>query len=66
MTYREKRLIRENNPNHLLTYVQHHNTPCCELFMDLILESNNKTCKFGLKTFLQTHREVTNGFTKVC
>ena len=64
MNKRERLLFRENNPNHLLTYVQHHNTPCQLLFINTILESGNKTCKYGLNTILQTHKEVADGFKK--
>ncbi len=61
MNIREKTLLQEDNPNHLLTYIKHHRTEnLCE-FVCQIVRSDNPTALNGLKDFLKLHGSIKNG-----
>ena len=61
MNIREKLLLEEDNPNHLLTYLKHHQTEYYGEFVCQIVRSDNPTALNGLKDFLQLHGSIKNG-----
>jgi hypothetical protein len=61
MNIREKQLLEEDNPNHLLTYIKHHQTKDYGEFVCQIVRSDNPTALNGLKDFLQLHGSIKNG-----
>jgi hypothetical protein len=61
MNIREKLLLEEDNPNHLLTYIKHHQTEYYGEFVCQIVRSDNPTALNGLKDFLQLHGSIKNG-----
>jgi|TARA_R110000850_G_C9851078_1_gene455272 hypothetical protein len=61
MKQREIDLLKEDNPNHLLTYLKHHQTNNYGDFVCAIVKSDNPTALHGLKDFLQIHGSIKNG-----
>jgi len=61
MNVREANLLKEDNPNHLLTYLQQHTTKNYGEFVCQIVKSENTTAIYGLTQFLKIHGSIKNG-----